>query len=146
MNKELTLGQVLEVGTEQRDELVAYATGIKVAVVKAVRSAEEKAARRKWWEDQLVARLPELIAFCRKDTDACAFCEKTRAKLAAAWGPESPLSGPEGKVIFGIDLPEGYGHLRVDRHDRYHVEKALRAIRPEEFTAREAKRAESVGQ
>ena len=141
MNKELTLGQVLEVTPEKRDELVAYGTGIKVTVVKAVRTAEEKAARRKWWEDQLVARLPELIAFCRKDTEPCAFCEKTREKLAKVWGDESPLAGPEGKVTFGIDLPEGYEHLGVERHDRYHVEKALRTIRTEEFKAREAKRA-----
>lgn len=140
MNKELTLGQVLEVGVDKRDELVAYTTGVKVSVVKAVRTAEEKAARRKWWEDQLVARLPELVTFCRKDADACGFCDKTRAALTEAWGPESPLEGPEGKVVFSMDLPQSHSHLGLERHDRYHVEKALRALRTKEYNERQARR------
>ena len=142
-NKEVgkvTIGSAM--GIESQDELVAYTKGIKVAVVKAERTAAERAARRKWWEDQLVNRLGELIAWSRKDKDVCGFCEKTRVKLAVVWGDDSPLEGPEGKVILGIDLPPEYERLKVDRHDRYHVEKALRAIRTEEYKAREARRAE----
>jgi hypothetical protein len=138
--KELTLGQVMGVDAGKRDELVAYTTGTKVSVVKAERSAEEKAARRAWWEGQLIARLPELIAYCRKDNDACAFCDKTRATLSEVWGPESPLEGPVGKVVFTIDLSDDRKGLGLERHDRYHVEKALRSIRTQEFKDRQARR------
>jgi hypothetical protein len=141
MTKEFKLGTVLGVNAEGRDEMVAYSTGIKISVVKAERTAAEKAARRAKWEAELVSRLPELIAWCRKDAEPCELCLKTRAALAAVWGPESPAEAPEGSVVFSIDLPEGRGSMGVERHDRYHVEKALRAIRTQEFKDREAKRA-----
>lgn len=146
MNNELTLGQVTDFTVEKRDELVAYTTGLSVAAVRAARSAEEKAARRKWWEDQLVAGVgtPEkpgpIIAFCRNDADPCDFCSKTRQALAKAWGPESPLEGPTGLVVFSFDLPEGYERLGLERHDRYHAEKALKAIRAKEYNERQARR------
>ena len=136
----VTIGAAM--GADGHDELVAYTRGVKVEVVKAERTAAERAARRKWWEDQLVSRLVELVAWSRKDNDPCGFCDKTRIKLAVVWGDESALEAPEGKVIFGHDLPPEFERLGLDRHDRYHVEKALRAIRTAEFKAREARRAE----
>jgi hypothetical protein len=136
---EFKLGQLLG-GTKTQDELTAYSTARPITVVKAERSAAEKAARKAKWEAELLRRLPELVDWCRKDSDNCDFCKKTRSELAEVWGPDSPLEGPEGLVVFSHDLPLEYQRMGVPRHDRYHVEKALRALREAEYKAREARR------
>jgi len=150
----VTLGEMLG-GIEATDALMALVENSTIEIVTAtrleretaeakVREAAAKAARKAKWEADLVSRCKELLEWSRKDTTPCDFCQWFRNQL------KDVGKNPPGElVIFTADLPAELElgteeKLKLAAHDRYHLCKALGAIRKAEFEARQARRAERV--
>jgi hypothetical protein len=150
MKTEMTMGELL--GTEARDQMVAYSESKTVAQV-------EKERRKAAFEADLVKRMDQLLAWNRALTvemvkvrganvywevrPAAAPCP-TCAKLAAHL--KSVGLTPKGLVVFTADLPSiDQPGMGVPRHDRYHLEVAYTAIRKAEYEARVARRKQAGG-